>query len=337
MAIPKLLNTNTTNLMYEIENFFNDKGRGSSNTSKTYKQHVQEFLTFFNLDKEYVELEDLTNIKHRDILTFVNYLEQSGNKSSTIKAKLAGLKSLWKFLAKDYGTNFNPYIWDVTLVKEEETNHPEFTSEEFELFLEFAKSQQQKGLEKYLYFKTLYVTGLRKQAVLDMIKSNINKVTDISGDDLWVIKVRDKGGKYDSIPISDEFYSELSQLLNGKLQADKIFNINDKTLYKVISDFRKKYNIDKKLTIHSIKSTSVTETWNRTGDIKLTQEQGHHADATITLRKYVRSDRNLKNKMSYKMDKKVDTKSLEDLTKEQLINIINNCSDATKTEILKYV
>ena len=43
-----------------------------------------------------------------------------------------------------------------------------------------------------------------------------------------------------------------------------------------------------------------------------------------------------KNKMSYKMDKKVDTKSLEDLTKEQLINIINNCSDATKTEILKY-
>ena len=39
--------------------------------------------------------------------------------------------------------------------------------------------------------------------------------------------------------------------------------------------------------------------------------------------------------MSYKMDKKVDTKSLEDLTKEQLINIINNCSDATKTEILK--
>ena len=41
--------------------------------------------------------------------------------------------------------------------------------------------------------------------------------------------------------------------------------------------------------------------------------------------------------MSYKMDKKVDTKSLEDLTKEQLINIINNCSDATKTEILKYV
>ena len=50
-----------------------------------------------------------------------------------------------------------------------------------------------------------------------------------------------------------------------------------------------------------------------------------------------REDRNLKNKMSYKMDKKVDTKSLEDLTKEQLINIINNCSDATKTEILKYV
>ena len=27
MAIPKLLNTNTTNMMYEIENFFNDKGK----------------------------------------------------------------------------------------------------------------------------------------------------------------------------------------------------------------------------------------------------------------------------------------------------------------------
>ena len=66
-------------------------------------------------------------------------------------------------------------------------------------------------------------------------------------------------------------------------------------------------------------------------------KEPHHADATITLRKYVRSDRNLKNKMSYQMDRKVDTKSLEDLTKEQLINIINNCSDATKTEILRYV
>ena len=55
--------------------------------------------------------------------------------------------------------------------------------------------------------------------------------------------------------------NQRKQILKGKLQADKIFNINDKTLYKVISDFRKKYNIDKKLTIHSIKSTSVTETW----------------------------------------------------------------------------
>ena len=70
-----------------------------------------------------------------------------------------------------------------------------------------------------------------------MIKSNINKVTDISGDYLWVIKVRDKGGKYDSIPISDEFYGELSQLLKGKLQADKIFNINDKTTQTLILIF----------------------------------------------------------------------------------------------------
>ena len=337
MAIAKLLTIKNENMAHEIEAFFTDRSRGSENTSKAYRNHVYEFFSFFNIDSGYVELETLTTIRHMDVLSYVSFLEDKGNKSSTIESKLAAMISLWKFLAKDYGTNFNPYIWNVTLTKEEENPHPEFTQEEFDLFLDFASKQQCKSTEKYLYFKTLFITGIRQKALLDMRKENIKQVKDITGDMVWTIKVKDKGSKYDVTPISDEFYKELSVLLVDKAPTSKVFDINIKSLYKCIKQFKEEYGIEKDLVIHSIKSTSVTEAFNRTGDIKIAQEQGHHSDPSLTMKKYIRSNRSLKSKMSYKMDSKVDTKSLEDLTKEQLLSIINKCSDETKTEILKYV
>ena len=340
MTVAKLLALPTMqqNLADEITLFLENLGRGSEKTASSYKRHINEFLTFISLDSNFITLEQLQQIKHKDVLMYVNHLSSKKNKSTTIDTKLAAMKSLWKFFAKDYGiTVFNSAIWEVTLVKEENASHPEFTPEEFGSFLNFCKLQPEKALEKYLFFKTLYITGLRKEAVHTLTPSDIVMVRDISGDYVWVINAKDKGSKYLEVPISDEFQAELSDLYNSKIKTDRIFDINVKTLYKVIAQFKAKYNITKKLTIHSIKATSLTAAWNRTGDIKRVQEQGHHEDPAMTLKKYVRNGESLKSKMSYKMDSQVDTKTLADLSKDELLDIISKCSDSTKREILNHV
>lgn len=322
---------NTDNIHTDIILFLEDKKRGSEKTAKFYKRHIDEFLSFVNLGNNYIVIDDLMSIKHKDVLHYVKYLEDKSNKSSTIDSKLAAMKSLWKFLSKDYGCVLNPSIFDVTLQKQKSVSHPEFTTEEFDLFLEFCKTQQCKAIEKYLYFKMLYITGLRKQAVLNMKWSNISKVEDITGEQIWVVQVRDKGGKYEEVPISNEFYEEL---IGIKGKSSIIFNINEKTLYKTIDQFKKHYAIEKKLTIHSIKATSLTEAWRRTKDVKLVQEQGHHSTSSITMEKYVRNGHSLKKKMSYKMDRKINIDSLENLSKEELLSIIEKSTDSIKRELL---
>lgn len=328
LMLTNVIALETKNMNHDIELFLTSKARRSENTAKMYKSHIKEFLSFLNIE-ETDKLQKFQSVKHMNVLQYVGMLEDKGNSAQTIGTKLAALKSLWKHFSKDY--DINPSIWDVDLLKEE-NSHPEFTSEEFELFLDFCLEQQCKGLEKKLYFETLYVTGLRKTAVLEMKWSDVNKVKDISGDDVWVIKVRDKGNKFDEVPISDEFYEKLTYI---KTDSENIFQFNEKTLYKVISQFKEKYGIEKKLTIHSIKSTSVTDSWRRTKDIKKVQEHGHHSDPSLTIRKYVRAETSLKDKMSYRMDSKVETRTLENLSKEELLSLISRSSDNTKNELLQ--
>lgn len=335
MALAIVNSIDSKNANHDIELFLKNKSRGSLETEKSYRNHINEFLTFVNLgESTYIEVEELEKIKYKNVLQYVGYLENKGNVASTIDSKLAALKSLWRHFSKDY--NFNPAIWEVTLDKSAQNHHPEFTSEEFKLFLDFCLEQQCKGLEKKLYFETLYITGLRKSAVSNMEWDNIQKIEDINGEMVWTIQIRDKGNKHDIVPISDDFHYRLSILSErNDSGSNKVFQINDKTLYKTIAQFKEKYKIDKKLTIHSVKSTSVTDAWTRSGgDLKRTQEQAHHNDPTLTLKKYVRNSKDLKSKLSYGMDKEINTRKLEDLSKEELLNLIDRSSDKIKKELL---
>lgn len=322
---------NSQNIRYDISLFVQSKERKSKDTANTYKRHINEALEFFNM-KNYITELDIQEIKHKNVLQFVSHLENKKNSPLTIENKLAATKSLWSHLSKDY--NVNPSIWDVDLDTSDSKSHPEFTEEEWIWFLEFCEEQECKGNVKKLFFETLYVTGLRKTAALNLEWNNIVQEKDNDGSLVWVIKTKDKGNSHQVIPISDDFYNSLLSL--KEKDSNKLFNINEKTLYKTISQFKDAFSIEKKLTIHSVKSTSLTKAWIRTKDIKKVQEQGHHKDPTTTLKKYVRNEQSLKSKISYSMDKDTQV-NLEDLSKEELLSLINKCSDRVKEELISYL
>lgn len=345
---------NNNSVYNVIQLFLDRKAEDSIKTSKNYRTAIIEFFSVvFGKDLSQLTWDDLKNreklnytniqsyqmnyLKKKEVLQKDNTLKEMSN--SSVNARMSALRSLFNEFHKT-DNDINNSIFDVNTLKVEPKEY-EWLSEEqcYDLF-NFAL-QENMGLIKSLFFKTLYVTGLRKEATLNNLHwKNIKRELDSeSGIEVWILRVKDKGSKYDKIAISDDFYNELCQLKNDDTTLqDRVFQISERPLYDCFDKFCKYANIDRdnyNYGIHSIKKATVTMSYIRSGrDIKIAQEHGHHANASTTENHYLESNKSFIKQMSYSMDKKIDFSVFETWSREELLEAVMNSSYVAKMEVL---
>jgi integrase len=334
LAQAQVFNIRNTDVQEVYKAFLSSHYRNSPRTAEEYDARVREFFKLIlGKNIEYVTLEDIQSIKNKDVQTkFVDELIKRGNSTSTIRTKLNSVKSFYDDLLKNE-LQVNPMALKVKM-KVNVKHHESLTIDEYFELLEFLKTEDD-GLEKYLLTKTLFHTGNRKTATINMTWNNIVRKRDVViGENVWVIQVMDKGQKPVEKPISDEFYEELQQLNNGQ---EKVFPVLSRQgAYKRYERSLKKYGkmIGKDISIHTLKATAITIAYQMTKDINLCKQLGSHSSIATT-EIYIKDEKSYVNQLSYVMSKKLDESILDKMSHEELLKFIKDNEDIKRMILMR--
>lgn len=320
-----------------IHLFMEKKKRKSDNTYDAYGRYYNEFFQFTVGKKlEYITWNDILQITYTKVEEYQEHELAKGNQENTCNQKLFAIKKLWESLHR-HNNNVSLDVLDFEPLDSKDNSYAILTTDEVELLLEFAKCKY-KGNVQSMVFEFLFVVGCRKEMPFVLTRDMITKNYDYnSGKNAWVIKYKEKG-KYVEKSITDEFYEKL--IVVCEEGSEKIFNISDKTIEKTFDEFRKEYGLKekngKKVVIHSIKKASGLAVYKATGDLVKTKDHMQHDHIDMTSRIYLDSSQNYCSQGSYMLGETIGTDIFENMTKEELIQLIGECgSDVIRR--MKYI
>ena len=347
MLAQRIIELNTNDLYDSIQLILRDLRERSENTSKNYESNYNEFFQIIlNKDMQFVTWEEFLSITYKDVLQYREVLKQT-NINKTINTKIASLTTLYKEL---YKINRQVDIVTVDLKRlpedeDEDNSYGSLTHNEVQNLLSYCLSlpDKQKPLIKKLFFETAYITAIRQGALLKLKWKNIEKEIGKNGEEIYVIKVKDKG-TIDVTPISNEFYNKLLELQKIMYSdgykndpEDRVFNITKKTLAKTLKDYCKKYNIDKdrNIVLHSLKKASIDKVYHETRDINVTARHGHHKTVEMVYKHYEGKNKGLTDRPSYSIfNNNINIQDFDNYSKSEIINAISKCGNSIVNEVL---
>jgi integrase len=319
------------------------QGYDSENSRTTYENHYRQMFMFIcHKEMENIIWDDIQNITIEQVKMYRDNLKKQ-YKNNTINQKMFACKALWDELFENGRVNKNVFNLRKIKLKEKKNSHGSLTEKEMDLLLDFCLNhEKQKPVTKMLYFKFLYITGLRKNIAQSIMVDDIIRKVDIQKqEEVWVIDKEDKG-KDREVSIRDTFYNELyKNYINEKetwgYKDNKLFHINDDTIDSVLERFCKYYNIDKitrNITQHSIKSASGDRVFNRTGDIKITAKHLGHDNIQTSYDHYLGKNDNYTEQPSYSLDNDYSYDMLEGLGDNTILKLIKNYTERCGNDIV---
>lgn len=275
------------------------------------------------------DFNDLTphEIKKQLILPF----REEGYKDSTIKhyfviiqAFIAELENNRIFKDVNLAYVRSKCFSTKSLNSDGERTAPMLPSD-FDGFTAWVKKYKFRGVDVNLPLKyslltnLMYRTAIRVAAAIELKWSDIKLETDFSGDTGWTIFVRDKGGKLNKKPISDQMYDELHDSLHEP-NKEKIFSGVSKRSFERLM---KKYSDEtgREINPHSIKVGAATRLYNMTHDLIKVQRFCDHEDPKTTAG-YIRDSGLRSDTGSLILSKSYDPETLDKLSKQELLELI---------------
>lgn len=335
MAMPQTILLQTKTIYSTIENFINKKALNSINTAKAYESDIRQFfMTVKNKHIEKLLEEDLqTDIDEVEyyqtrLATDLNDGKPYG--SSTIERKIGVLRSLYSKLEAKY--DVKEAWFKVDKIKGESKSWGVVSWDEVEKMIEFVRDTR-KGNIKASLIETAVITSFRQNELLELEWSNLKQI-----DGVWVLEVTyqvGKGRKSNMKPINDDLYERLISL---KKDNNKIFDISKKAVGNMMIKMREELGLDDDITFHSLKKCGINEVYELTnGDIMAVAEQGNHSNFDTAYKHYMNKKKNYSQMACLKIGQKVDLSPLEELSKEDLLELISNSSRSAQMEIINGV
>ena len=351
----------TQNSIKDYFDFYISK-KFSNNTRKAYSTDIQQWLKYcFDTEIEFITIDMLRNLSSKVAQSyFINMVNEGKYSQVTIARKLGCVKSMLDDMTKDVidGSqetylNINPlatYKFKVT----QSASYGYFTHEEM---LKLIDAAEEENHELAVYISLLYKSSCRAECIRTIRRENFY-ITNGS----YRINVEDKGRKIADIEIGEKLFNQCLDLDNGdgsifhfsinyvgrKLCGKTEYKPNGTIKYNYKNTLASKIGITEEeaskdgryLCVHSIKKSGVTTVLNATGSVTEASRQGHHANVNYVL-KYNNSNK-LNNSSQYidldntQEDINNTLKSkLNNLSKEELINLIMSADTQTKSSLMK--
>ena len=334
-----MIGVSEKNVVSVFENWIDNAK--SFNTRIAYSRAVKQFFEIM-FNKDLIEVNENDLLQLSPIMVdkyYKKYLHKSGLKDSTIMGYIKNLKAFFKQLQANKVMESVDYTYIIDNVlnfnglKQDAGKTPLMTRnsmDKFQLWLteeRFVSGRYKHLGEKYsMLSEVLWVTGSRITAVFNIKWIDFVYEEDARGVYGYNLYVNDKGGKENRKSISTKLYNELREMFFDGKENKQVFNCLSKQGFAdCLSQFSELMH--KQFTPHSIKKGSVTEVYYLTKDIELTMRHADHNDVATTLG-YIELDNDRMNSGSYILSsEKIDIKSIEQLSKEQLLGIIQDRED----------
>jgi site-specific recombinase XerD len=268
-----------------IENFVNylqvEKGY-SNNTIDTYITALNQFDEF--LTEAFEADIDVTILDSDDITPYLGYLHDRGLKKSSLRLKLAAVKSLFKYLFKKELIDRNPAA--AVISPKTEKKLPNYLQvKEVDRLLDFFDSTTFEGIRDKALVDVIYSCGLRISEVLEIKINQIDKRERL-------IKVIGKGKKERYVPIGSKTletlreYESIRRTINTSTKYLFIKPNGNKldrfTAYRQVHNAMKSISDISQKSPHTLRHSFATHLLDNGADIRSVSEMLGHSSLSTT-------------------------------------------------------
>jgi site-specific recombinase XerD len=281
----------------------------SSNTVAAYRDAIKLLLCYVaDTLKKSVDKLNIEDVTEKVVLGFLDYIEQQrGCAATTRNARLAAIRSLFAFIARE-----NPelvlqaqQIRTIPLKRTEHNTVEYLEEKELQAVLDAVNINSRTGLRDRTLFLLLYNTGARVSEVVNL------QLTDLRLDAAQVT-LHGKGNKDRSCPLWPETVAALEAYIKQRqpkaTETEQVFlNANGGPITRFgIRHITRKYGVkarakqptmdDKPLNPHRIRHTTAMHLLRAGNDINMVSYWLGHAHLNTT-HAYVEIDMETKRKM----------------------------------------
>jgi len=258
--------------------------RYSANTVISYKNDLHAFFEFLFLE---YKINDLKEITASIVRTWLASLKENKCSSKTVNRKISALKSFFKYQLKMNHISISPVAGIASLKVSRKL--PSFIQEKDmdTLLKNDFFPETFAGKTDFLIFEILYQTGIRRNELIHLKESDVDKSSGI-------IKVLGKGNKERFIPVSnqllgmiDEYITEKKKELPGPVEDFLLVNkrgkkLDPKYIYNIVKENLSKVSTNERKSPHVLRHSFATHLTNHGAQINPIKELLGHSSLAST-------------------------------------------------------
>jgi integrase/recombinase XerC len=175
--------------------FLQVERNASPETLRSYASDLRQFRSFLLSNRLAEHRIDPASLSPEAIRAYLHWLDQQGEKRTSLARKLASIRSFYRFLARDGLVERNP-AEDIRTPKQPKHLPRVLTKEEADALMTLPNDKTPGSMRDRALLETLYSTGAR---VSELVALDLDDVRQSEG----LLRLRGKGRKERIVPIGD--------------------------------------------------------------------------------------------------------------------------------------
>ena len=254
----------------------------SANTMESYSGDVQQYIDF-------LIARDITDIKHTSnavVVSYMLFLEEKNNASSTILRKMSSLRNYYHYLMAQQWIKKDPMM-HLKTPKSERKVPSVLTFEEATRLLDQPGGSDPKSLRDKAMLELLYATGMRVSELISLDEKDLDIKTGYI--------TCGSSARKRNIPITPSAMQHLenylnharSQLVQNDGEPALFVNVHGKRMtrqgfWKIVKHYKETAQIDKDITPHTLRHSFAIHLIENGTDIRSVQKMLGHSDISTT-------------------------------------------------------
>lgn len=260
--------------------------RGASgHTLVAYRTDLLQFLQFLTEHG----ITDASQVNHLLIREYLAAMKKQGLLRSSIRRKVAAIRSFYRYLCRSGATAFNPVLGVAT--PRQERRLPRFLyPQEIENLLAVPRGENPLAMRDVAILETLYATGIR---LAELTGLNLGDLEF----DLDCLRVLGKGAKERIVPIGryaldacrDYLYRARPILASRGSAGEKAFFLNyrgnrltGRSVERLLDRYLRMIAVNRGASPHALRHSFATHLMENGADLRVVQELLGHVSVSTT-------------------------------------------------------